>query len=81
VVVQLSSSAGKNHPAIERGRATFAAAAGLDSQRVSGALNNVTETEVFIANESRYPHTVRLAFTLDALGLRSFSRHLSYLPE
>jgi hypothetical protein len=60
----LLSFAGENHPAVKNCGATLAAAAGFDSDRVCGPLDNVSKANVFITDKSGQSHPVRLAFSL-----------------
>jgi hypothetical protein len=60
----LQSPPRENHPAVKCGCTTRAAATGLDSDGKSGALDDIAEANVSIANESRQAHSIRLAFIL-----------------
>jgi hypothetical protein len=69
------------HPSIERRGAPFAAAAGLDTHRKSGSLDDLTQAYFLLNEEPRQTNT-----TSPVLGLLplipgySFSLHEAFLP-
>jgi hypothetical protein len=65
---------GEDKPAVERAGATFAAGAGSDPNRVSRALDDITEANFLLRDESWQADSVRPAFAC-LLG-RLFRLHL-----
>jgi hypothetical protein len=55
---------GKDEPTIQRHRAPLATATGPDPNGGSGSLDNVAETDFFIARKTRQAHPVGARFVL-----------------
>ena len=62
----------ENELSVKRGSATFAAAQDLDSDCECRALQDVAETNIFVADGPREAHSVRFA--------RTFAAHARSLP-
>jgi hypothetical protein len=65
---------GENKPTVERGATTFASDAGPDPNRVSRALDDITEAHFLPGDETWQAHSVRPAFV--RLLARFFCLHL-----
>ena len=65
---------GEHKPAVERGGTAFASGAGPDPNRVSRALDHITEANFLFGDETWQAHSMRPAFTC-LLG-RLFRLHL-----
>jgi hypothetical protein len=53
---------GENKQTVERGGTTFASGAGPDPNRVGHALDDITEADLLLGDETWQPNSVRLAF-------------------
>jgi hypothetical protein len=60
----LLGSPGEHEPAVERGGPVFAATAGFDPEGVSHVLDDITQTNILVANEPWKARSVGLGFAL-----------------